>query len=115
MTRLPLLVNPCKELDVFEIIHLNVCGPIRHESIGKAKYFATFINESIRWCEERFLKSKDEIFEAFKEVKTTFENLKGKKIKFLQSDNGEEYVNQKFDDLVKNGILRRLSVLYHPE
>jgi len=45
-----------------------------------------------------------------------FENIKGKKIKFLQSDNGTEYVNLKFGDLLKNsGIQRRLSVPYNPK
>jgi len=42
--------------------------------------------------------------------KAMFKN-KGKKIKFLQSDNGTEHVNLKFGDLLKNsGIQRRLSV-----
>jgi len=83
ITRLPFPINPRKELNVLEIIHSDVCGPMRHESIGKATYFATFIDESTRWCEVRFLKTKDEVFDAFKEVEATFENLKGRKIKFF--------------------------------
>lgn len=32
---------------------------MRIASNGKAKYFATFIDDSSRWCEIHFLKSKD--------------------------------------------------------
>lgn len=86
----------------------------RCESLGKAKYFATFIDDASRWCEVRFLKTKDEVFEAFKEVKAMFKNQKGKRIKFLQSDNGTEYVNGRFDDYLKRaGIVRKLTVPYH--
>lgn len=103
-----------RKSDLLEIVHTDVCGPMRCESLGKSKYFVTFIDDAIRWCEVRFLKSKDEIFEAFKEVKALFENQKGKKIKFLQSDNGTEYVNGRFDNFLKEtGIARRLTIPYH--
>jgi len=116
MTKLSFPINIQKSLDILEIIHSDVCGPMRQESLGRAKYFVTFIDESTRWCEVRFLRSKNEVFNAFKEVKAMFENVKGKKIKYLQSDNGTEYVNLKFEDLLKNfGIQRRLSVPYNPE
>lgn len=40
----------------------------------------------------------------------------GTAIKCLQSDNGREYVNQEFDQLLrKHGILRRLTAPYNPE
>lgn len=56
------------------------------------------------------------MFEAFKEVKALIENQKGKKVKFLQSDNGTEYVNERFDNFLKEtGIARRLTVPYHPQ
>lgn len=87
---------------------------MRCQSSGKAKYFATFIDDASRRCEVRFLKTKDEVFEAFKEVKALIENQKGKKVKFLQSDNGTEYVNGRFDNFLKKaGIARRLTVPYH--
>jgi len=48
MTKLPFLTNIRKTLDVFEIVHTDVCGPMRQESLGKTKYFATFIDELTR-------------------------------------------------------------------
>lgn len=116
MTALPTIKKSERKSDLLEIIHTDVCGPMRCESLGKLKYFVTFIDDATRWCEVRFLKSKDEVFEAFKEVKALFENQKGKKIKFLQSDNGTEYVNGRFDIFLKeSGIARRLTVPYHSQ
>lgn len=79
-----------------EIVHTDLCGPMRVESNNKAKYFITFIDDHSRWCEVRFLKKKSEAFEALKECKALVENQKEKKIKNLQSDNGTEYVNNDF-------------------
>jgi len=116
MTKLSFFTNIRKMLNALEIVHTNVCKPIRQESLGKAKYFVTFIDESTRWCEVRFLRSKDEIFNAFKEVKATFKNIKSKRIKFLQNDNDTEYISLKFSNLLRNSrIRRRLAIPYNPE
>ena len=50
------------ESELLDVIHSDVCGPMRTASNGKAKYFATFIDDKSRWCEIRFLKSKHEVF-----------------------------------------------------
>ncbi|KMQ91350.1 copia-like retroelement pol polyprotein [Lasius niger] len=78
---------------------------MRCQSLGKARYFATFIDNASR-CEVRFLKTKDEVFEAFKEVKALIENQKGKKVKFLQSDNGNGRFNNFLDIIGSRMVLR---------
>lgn len=89
---------------------------MRVESNGKARYIVTFIDDYSRWCEIRLLKRKDEVFGAFKDFKVMAENLHGKKIKSLQSDNGKEYRNEAFDTFLKeNGIARRLTVTHTSE
>lgn len=85
MTAAPTPKKSERKSDLLEIIHTDVCGPMRCQSLGKARYFVTFIDDASRWCEVRFLKTKDEMFETFKEVKALIENQKGKKVKFLQS------------------------------
>ena len=53
---------------------------------------------------------------VFMEYKAMVEKQKGKKIKFVQSDNEMEYCNRDFDTfLAKQGILRRLTVAHTPE
>jgi hypothetical protein len=41
-----------------------------------------------------FLKSKDEVFNKFKEFKALIENLSGRNIKILRLDNGGEYTSR---------------------
>ena len=62
------------------------------------KYFVTFIDDHSRKTWIYFLKTKDEVFEIFKEFKALVENMIGKKIKTLHSDNGGEYKNGDFID-----------------
>ncbi|KRZ07267.1 Retrovirus-related Pol polyprotein from transposon TNT 1-94 [Trichinella pseudospiralis] len=45
-----------------ELIHTDICGPMRQNSIGGSKYFVTFIDDHSRWCETYFLKNRNEKF-----------------------------------------------------
>lgn len=116
MTKAPFPKRSERSSDILEIVHSDVCGPMRTESIGKSKYFVTFIDDASRWCEVRFVRHKGEVLQIFKEYKAFVENQTGKKIKNLQSDNGKEYMNDEFDSFLKeNGIGRRLTVTHTPE
>ena len=62
------------------------------------------------------MKTKDEVFCQFKEFKALVENLTGKKIKVLHSDNGGEYVDKDFTDYcAKEGIKREWKAPYNPK
>lgn len=116
MSRKALPKRSQRQTDLLDIVHTDICGPMQMESIGQSRYFITFIDDSSRWCEVRFLRKKSDTFQAFKEYKAMVENLTGKRIKCLQSDNGKEYVNSAFEAFLKeNGIRRRLSIPYTPE
>lgn len=116
ITRAPFVKESERDTELLEIVHSDVCGPMRVESNGRARYFVTFIDDRSKWCEVRFLKTKSDVLNAFKEYKASVENLKDKKIKHLQSDNGTEYKNLEFDAFVTEcGIMRRFSIPYHPE
>lgn len=116
MTRTPFPKKSTKSSELLEVIHSDVCGPMRVESNGKARYIVTFIDDYSYWCELRLLKRKDEVFDAFKEFKALVENQTGKTIKFIQSGNGREYRNEKFDTFFKNNdIARRLAVTHTPQ
>lgn len=102
--------------DILEIVHSDVCGPMRTESHGKAKYFVTFIDDHSGWCEVRFLNKKSGVFTEFKKVHTFFEKQKGVPLKCLQSDNGTEYLSNEFKEYTNtHGIQRRLTVANNPE
>ena len=52
-----------------EIVHSDVCGPMRTTSIGGERHFVTFINDFLRKMCLYVLKSKGYCFEKFKEFK----------------------------------------------
>ena len=91
--------------EFLEIVHSDVCDPMRAASIGGAKYFVIFIDDKSRWCEVYFITKKSEVLNAFKTYKAYAEKFLGKEIKYLQSDNGTEYYYKEFDDFLQvNGI-----------
>jgi hypothetical protein len=76
---------------VLELIHSDVCGPMPSSSINRYVYYVSFIDDYSRKTWIYFLKTKDEVFNKFKEYKALIENLSERKIKTLRSDNGGEY------------------------
>ncbi|GBO10307.1 Retrovirus-related Pol polyprotein from transposon TNT 1-94 [Araneus ventricosus] len=101
---------------LLSVIHSDLCGPMRVESIGRSFYFATFIDDCSRFVHVYFLRSKDEVESAFLEFKAYIENKLNCKIKTLRTDQGLEYVGPNFDHyLVKNGIKRERTCAYTPQ
>jgi len=116
LTALPFKKQLQRNSQLLDVIHTDLCGPMRNESRGKAKYFLTFTDEYSRWTEVRFLHNKSGTMEAFKEFKALVERQTGRKIKCLQSDNGREFCNEDFDKFLKEeGITRRLTTPYTPQ
>ena len=79
--------------DLLEIIHTDVCGPMIVEARGGYRYFLTFIDDLSRYGYIYLMKHKSE---KFKEFQSEVENHRNKKIKFLWSDRGGEYLSYKF-------------------
>lgn len=105
-----------KTKEPLEIVHTDVCGPMQVETFAGSRYFVTFIDDFTRYCCVYFIKRKSDVFQIFKEYKNKMENFLKKKIKFLQSDNGTEYINKDFNEYLKqNGIQRRLTAPYTPQ
>jgi hypothetical protein len=79
---------------LLEIVHIDVCGPMRTTLHGGAQYFLTFIDDFSRKTHVYFLKAKGEAFEKFKQYKALVENEIDHKIKVLRSDNRGECVEE---------------------
>ncbi|GMP88730.1 hypothetical protein CsSME_00040608 [Camellia sinensis var. sinensis] len=52
-----------------ELVHTDVCGPLKPMSNGQNRYFLTFIDDYSRKTWVYFLKRKSEVFSIFKEFK----------------------------------------------
>ena len=101
---------------VLELVHSDVCGPMKAESLGGARYFITFIDDYSRICYVFFLKQKSDAFEKFKEFEAQVTTMTGKKIKYLRTDNGGEYTSKQFEAFLKEkGIKHELTCPYTPQ
>jgi len=76
----------------------------------------TFTDDFSRKTWIYFLKKKDEAFMWFRTFKAFVENMTGKKIKILRTDNGTEYESNEFKDFCREaGIKRETTTAYTPE
>jgi transposase InsO family protein len=116
-TRLPFpksTENSKREL--LELIHTDICGPMRVTSPSGARYFITFIDDMSRHTTVYTIKERSHALDCFKRYKQMSEKRTGKVIKILRSDNGAEYCSNAFRDyLNQNGIKRELNVEYSPQ
>ena len=101
---------------VLELVHSDVCGPMRTTSMGGARYFLTFIDDFSRKTWVFMLKCKSDVLERFKAWKALVENESGQKVKVLRSDNGGEYMSKAFEAFMReHGIQHHTSAPYTPQ
>ena len=80
------------------------------EARDKYRYFLTFIDDLSRYGYIYLMEHKSETFEKFKEFQSEVENHRNKKIKFLRSDHGGEYLSYEFGLHLKQcGIVSQLT------
>ena len=109
-------VRSHESTEILELVHSDVAGPFRIQSLRGARYFVTFIDNFSRKTWVYFMTSKDQVFEKFKLFLYASERLSGKKLKILRSDNGGEYVSKIFLSYCSNaGITRQYSQSYTPQ
>jgi len=103
--------------EVLGYIHADLWGsPNVTPSLSGKHYFLSIIDDKSRKVWLMFRKTKDETFERFCEWKELVENQVNKKVKILQTDNGLEFYNLKFDEFCKqNGIERHRTCTYTPQ
>jgi hypothetical protein len=89
-----------------ELIHSDVWGPTP-ESVGRFKYYVSFVDEFSKFTWIYLIKHKSEVFQKFQEFRAQVEYLFYRKILAIQSDWGEyEKLNPFFTKL---GIAHHVS------
>jgi hypothetical protein len=99
-----------------DVVVSDVCGPMHVESIGRKKYFVTFIDMSSGHCMVYFIRYKSEATQKAIEYIEYMKRQIGKAPKVLRTDRGLEYNNERMHRyLRKNGIKAEYTVGYAPE
>ena len=108
-------VNNKRAPSKLALVHSDVCQ-VEDLSIGKAKYFVTFLDDHTRKIFVYFLKHKDEVPNVVEKFIKMAENQTGHKLKTLRTDNGREYVNSTLKGKLDNlGVRHETSIPYHPQ
>ena len=90
----------CYSTDVLDLLHTDICGPFT-PAMGGFKYFITFIDHFSCYGHVELIREKSDSLEAFKVLKAKVELQKGKKIKAVNSDRGDEYYGR-YDETGRN-------------
>ncbi|MCO5572769.1 hypothetical protein L7F22_026528 [Adiantum nelumboides] len=99
-----------------QLVHSDVCGPMRTPSVGNSLYFVTFIDDFSRLCWVYPLKEKSDVFAVFQHYVSMVENETGCKVQTLRTDRGGEYMSGAFKDfLEKKGIKQQCTMPYTPQ
>ena len=94
-------------LMILERVHIDVCGPFSVDSTANHRYYVIFVDEFSHRFWIFFMQKKDQTFSKFCELKALVEKESGKQVKALRSDNGGEFISNKFKYFCsKEGIHR---------
>ena len=94
-----------------ERIHTDLWGPASVMSIAGKLYSIDFNDDATRWTETAFLSQKNEAQQAYEKFEKQIETHDGAKVKYLRSDRGTEFKNNKFDQhLATKGTKRELTI-----
>ena len=85
---------------ILDYVHSYLWGPMKEASMGGSRYFISIIDDFSRkvWI---YPLKQNEAFEKFLEWKKQVEKQTGRKVKYLRTDNGLEFVNNKFQQLLQ--------------
>ncbi len=98
-----------------ELIHSDLCGPIKPASARGYKYFMVFIDDYSRYCTVFLLKQKSEAFHCFSVFAEQVNNRFARPITFFHSDNQIVLQTRQFKEYFeKNGIMPFYSCRYSP-
>ncbi|GKD99355.1 retrovirus-related pol polyprotein from transposon TNT 1-94 [Tanacetum coccineum] len=95
---------------------MDLCGPLRVQSINRKKYILVIVDDYSRFTWVKFFRSKDETHTFVINLLKQLQVGLNKTIRFVQTDNGTEFVNKDVIDCYKSvGITHKKTVLRTPQ
>ncbi|KAI3729808.1 hypothetical protein L6452_18478 [Arctium lappa] len=99
-----------------ELLHMDLCGPMRTQSLGGKKYVLVIVDDYSRYTWVKFLRSKDETLEILILFLKTTQVKQQRQVKFLRTDNGTEFKNKIVDEYLESvGISHQYSAARTPQ
>ncbi|GJS48379.1 retrovirus-related pol polyprotein from transposon TNT 1-94 [Tanacetum coccineum] len=103
-------------MEVLHTLHMDLCGPMRVQSIKGKKYILVIVDDYSRFTWVKFLRSKDETLEFVINFLKQIQVGLNKTVRFIRTDNGTEFVNQVMSKYYEGvGIFHQKSVLRTPQ
>ncbi|GKC64199.1 retrovirus-related pol polyprotein from transposon TNT 1-94 [Tanacetum coccineum] len=84
-------------MEVLHTLHIDLCGPMRVQSINEKKYILVIVDDYSRFTWVKFLRSKDETPEFVIKFLKQIQVGLNKTVRYIQTDNGTEF----------NGVVKR--------
>ena len=94
-------VNVIATSRCLELLHVDLMGPTRTESLGGKRYIMVIVDDFSRYTWVEFLKEKSEACEKLEILCKRLQNEKGVPIVKIRSDHGKEFVNARFELFVR--------------
>ena len=80
-----------------ELLHMDLMGPTRIESMGGKRYIMVVVDDFLRYSWVDFLREKSEACDKMERLCKRLHNEKGVPIVRIRSDHGKEFENAKFE------------------
>ena len=114
--RAPHLKELPKPVEPMHVCSSDICGPYKVRTQNMCAYVLTFVD----WCTQHvhvaLMQKKSEAFKELKRLITMYENLHGKKLKYLFTDRGGEYISDGLKDwFAEKGVVHDFSVAHTPQ
>ncbi|GJR95426.1 retrovirus-related pol polyprotein from transposon TNT 1-94 [Tanacetum coccineum] len=98
-------------MEVLHTLHMDLCGPMRVQSINGKKYILVIVDDYSRFTWVKFLRSKDEtpefVINFLKQIQVGLNKI----VRYIRTDNGTEFVNQVMSKYYEGvGIFHQKSV-----
>ncbi|GBM30959.1 Retrovirus-related Pol polyprotein from transposon TNT 1-94 [Araneus ventricosus] len=95
---------------------MGLCGPFPKASIHGHRYFLTIVDDYSRRVFAYPLKTKSDVFNTFSRFQKRAERFLDRKIKFIRTDNGLEFINEQFHNFCDElGIKHERTNTYTPQ
>nr|GFB07340.1 hypothetical protein [Tanacetum cinerariifolium] len=103
-------------LEVLNTLHMDLCGPMRVQTINGKKYILVIVDDYSRFTWVKFLRSKDETPKVFIKFITQIQVGLNKTIQYVRTDNETEFVNHTMIEYYERiGIFHQKTVPRTPQ